>query len=65
MDRKTGRILVEVDPRYFRPTEVDHLVGNPAKAASHLGWRAKTRFAALIKEMVAADLVAIPKENNR
>lgn len=65
MDRKTGRILVEVDPRYFRPTEVDHLVGNPAKAASHLGWQAKTRFAALIKEMVAADLVAIPKENNR
>lgn len=65
MDRKTGRILVEVDPRYFRPTEVDHLVGNPAKAASHLGWRAKTRFAALIREMVAADLVAIPKENNR
>src|SRR3954447_18229621 len=41
---QTGRVLVEVDPRYFRPTEVDSLIGNPSKAHSKLGWRHKTSF---------------------
>jgi len=57
-----GRRLVEVDPRYFRPTEVDALCGNPAKAHAILGWRHKTSFAELIAEMVAEDLRAAPTD---
>ena len=52
----TGRVLVEIDPRYFRPAEVDILVGNPAKARAKLGWEATTRFADLVEEMVRSDL---------
>ncbi len=55
---KTGRVLVEVDPRYFRPTEVDLLIGNPAKAKRVLGWSATTNFADLVAEMVRVDLAA-------
>jgi GDPmannose 4,6-dehydratase len=62
LDRKTNRILVEIDPRYFRPTEVDHLLGDPQKAEAKLGWRATTHFKLLVKEMVAADLLLIPSE---
>ena len=39
VDRRTGKLLVEVDPRYFRPLEVDHLLGDPTKARERLGWR--------------------------
>ena len=53
-DVATGRELVNVDPRYFRPTEVDLLLGNPAKAK--LGWEHRTTFADLVNEMVDADL---------
>jgi len=52
----SGRLLVEVDPRYFRPTEVDVLRGNPAKAHKKLGWRHKTSFRELVSEMIAEDL---------
>lgn len=55
-DEKTGDTIVEVDPRYFRPTEVELLLGNPAKAKAKLGWEHKTTFAELVKEMVQADL---------
>jgi GDPmannose 4,6-dehydratase len=58
IDRATGQVLVEVDPRYFRPTEVDLLVGNAAKARTKLGWRHTVTFDDLVKEMVSADLVA-------
>lgn len=54
--RKTGRCLVEIDPRYFRPTEVDLLIGDPAKAHRKLGWRHKTSVRELVREMVEADL---------
>jgi GDPmannose 4,6-dehydratase len=54
--RKTGRCLVEVDPRYFRPTEVDLLIGDPAKAKQKLGWQHTTPVRELAREMVAADL---------
>ena len=54
--RADGRCLVEVDPRYFRPTEVDLLVGDPAKAHQQLGWRHETSVRDLVREMVAADL---------
>jgi GDPmannose 4,6-dehydratase len=55
IDRNSGREIVAVDPRYFRPTEVDTLLGDPSKAKKRLGWEARTSFADLVKEMVAAD----------
>jgi GDPmannose 4,6-dehydratase len=55
---KTNRTLVSVDPRYFRPTEVDILLGNPAKARAKLGWTHKVGFRDLVREMVASDLEA-------
>jgi len=54
--KKTGKLLVAVDPRYFRPTEVELLIGNPAKAKAKLGWEATTTLPELVKMMVAADL---------
>jgi GDPmannose 4,6-dehydratase len=62
IDRKTGRVLVEIDPRYFRPTEVDLLLGDPTKAHRQLGWRHVTPFPALVSEMVRADLAGFSKE---
>ena len=59
---KTGRIYVEIDPRYFRPTEVDLLIGNPAKAKAKLGWTHDTKWQALCAEMVAADLKTVARE---
>ncbi|WP_421693805.1 GDP-mannose 4,6-dehydratase [Aestuariivirga sp.] len=58
----TGRTLVEVDPRYFRPTEVDLLLGDPSKAKRILGWTATTSFEDMIAEMVRSDLEAVRKE---
>lgn len=58
-DAATGRILVEIDPRYFRPTEVSLLLGDPSKAKEKLGWEAVTSVRDLAKEMVQADLKAI------
>jgi len=52
---KTGRVLIEVDPGYFRPTEVELLIGNPAKAKRQLGWEPKTKFAELVRIMARAD----------
>lgn len=59
LDPKTGRVLVLVDPRYFRPTEVDLLVGDPTKAREKLGWKHKITFRELVAEMVACDLKAM------
>ena len=53
---ETGRCLVEIDPRYFRPTEVELLIGDPAKAHAKLGWRHETPVRELAREMVEADL---------
>ncbi len=64
-DKSTGDVLVEVDPRYFRPTEVDQLLGDPSRARDRLGWRHKTSFDALVKDMVEADVVAILREQKR
>ena len=52
----TGRRIIAVDPKYFRPTEVDSLLGDATKARNRLGWTPKTRFAELVAEMVHADL---------
>lgn len=54
--RKTGAVRVAIDPRYFRPTEVDLLIGDPGKARQKLGWRHTTQVRELAREMVAADL---------
>ena len=56
IDRKTGKIIIEIDPIYFRPTEVNLLLGDPSKAQRILGWKAKTTFKKLIKIMVDADM---------
>ena len=59
VDRKTGKTLVAVDPRYFRPTEVEQLLGNPAKAVRELGWNPQqTSFEQLVQKMVDHDLKA-------
>ena len=55
VDTKTGRTVVKVDPRYFRPTEVDTLLGDATKARTKLGWKPEISFDALVKEMVAED----------
>lgn len=59
IDKATGNVAVRVDPRYFRRTEVDQLLGDASKARNALGWRPTTRFAALVEEMVASDLAAL------
>jgi GDPmannose 4,6-dehydratase len=64
LDAATGETLVEIDRRYFRPTEVEFLLGDPAKARAKLGWRHTTSFAQLVKEMVASDLAAVKREHN-
>jgi len=56
IDTKTGRALVQVDPRYFRPAEVDILIGDPSKAKEKLGWEPKVSLQELVKVMVATDL---------
>jgi GDPmannose 4,6-dehydratase len=58
-DKSNGEVLVEIDPRYFRPTEVDALRGDPGKARARLGWRHRTNFDELVKEMVNVDVLAI------
>ncbi len=60
--RKTGAVRVAIDPRYFRPTEVDLLIGDPAKAQQKLGWHHATDVRELAREMVAADLALMQRE---
>ncbi|WP_422345147.1 GDP-mannose 4,6-dehydratase [Parasphingorhabdus sp.] len=61
-DEATGRVLVEVDPRYFRPTEVDLLIGDPTKAKEKLGWEATISFSQLVHQMMEADLELVKRE---
>ncbi|RRQ21634.1 GDP-mannose 4,6-dehydratase [Thiohalobacter thiocyanaticus] len=56
IDRKTGQVLVEVDPRYFRPTEVETLLGDPSKAKEKLGWVPEITFDEMVAEMVREDI---------
>ena len=65
VDAKTGRALVEIDPKYFRPTEVDILLGDASKARSVLGWKHTVPFLELVKEMVAEDLKTVLLERER
>jgi GDPmannose 4,6-dehydratase len=59
VDAKSGEVLVRVEPQYFRPTEVDYLLGDASKAHKALGWKHRTSFADLVAEMVQADLKAL------
>jgi len=65
VDDRSGQVLVKVDPRYFRPTEVDLLLGDPSKARNVLGWKHEITFPMLVKEMVASDLKKVAEEGAR
>ena len=65
LDADTGQILVRVDPRYFRPTEVDHLLGDAKKAREQLGWKPKVTLAEMVREMVGSDLTTVAREETR
>ena len=56
IDQKSGKVIVKIDPKYFRPTEVDFLKGDASKAKKKLGWRPKTSFRSLVKEMIEHEL---------
>ncbi|UPU36880.1 GDP-mannose 4,6-dehydratase [Geomonas paludis] len=62
IDVKTGKVLIEIDPRYFRPAEVDLLLGDATKARRELGWEPKTSFAQLVKMMTEADMAIAERE---
>ena len=55
-DKETGNLIVEVSPRYYRPSEVDTLLGDPSKAMKKLGWRAKISLEEMINEMMENDI---------
>ena len=69
VDQSSGQVLVRVDPAYFRPTEVDLLIGDASKAHEKLGWRHQTKFSDLVREMVRSDLGRLegqpPRRNQR
>lgn len=65
IDQKTGDVLIEIDPRYFRPTEVEQLLGDASKAHQQLGWRPTTTFSELVDEMVEEDLKVVQEETSR
>ena len=65
VDATSGQDLVRVDRRYFRPTEIDELLGDASKARLKLGWQPETSFAELVAEMVQSDLKAVAAEAER
>jgi GDPmannose 4,6-dehydratase len=65
IDAFSGQVLIEVDERYYRPTEVEYLLGDPSKARRVLGWQHAISFDALVKEMVEEDLKAVREEQYR
>lgn len=64
-DADSGELLVVVDPRYFRPTEVDHLLGDATKAREQLGWEPKVTLLEMVREMVGSDLTTVAREEAR
>ncbi|WP_457623727.1 GDP-mannose 4,6-dehydratase [Persephonella sp.] len=62
IDRKSNKVIVEVSPEFYRPAEVDILIGNPKKAEEKLGWKPKTKFKELVEIMMEADLERVSKE---
>ena len=63
-DAKSGKLMVKIDPRYFRPTEVEFLLGDPAKAQRELGWSHRISFDDLVNEMVDADMALLSRSGN-
>jgi len=64
-DADTGKVLIQIDPRYFRPTEVEELLGDPTKAKEVLGWVHKTSFSDLVKKMFESDMKVVAEEKDR
>jgi GDPmannose 4,6-dehydratase len=62
VEKATGKVRLRIDPRYFRPTEVELLIGNPAKAKEKFGWEPKVKFEELVKIMTEADLKLAERE---
>jgi len=62
-DKADGTVRVEIDSRYFRPTEVELLLGDPTKAREKLGWEPETSFADMVRAMVAEDLIEAQRDN--
>lgn len=63
-EKGTGIVRIKIDQKFFRPTEVEFLLGDPSKAQKNLGWKAKTTFAEMVKEMVASDIELMKKNEN-
>ena len=61
MDAESGNTIVKIDPRYYRPTEVETLLGDPSKAKKELGWQHTVSFEDLVSEMVREDIKSIQK----
>jgi len=61
IEKKTGKVRVVVNPKYFRPTEVDLLIGDATKAKIELGWEPRTKFEELVAKMARADLAKVKK----
>ena len=59
IDKKSGEVVVKIDSRYYRPTEVDTLLGDPSKANKELGWKSTVSFEDLVSEMVQEDIKLI------
>jgi GDPmannose 4,6-dehydratase len=64
IDTKTGRVLIKVDPRYYRPTEVDFLQGDASKAKRILGWEPEITFEGLVRDMMESDLLVMKQGRN-
>lgn len=62
IDTKSGKVVIQIDPKYFRPAEVDLLLGDPTKARKQLGWELKTSFEQLVNMMTDADLALVERE---
>jgi len=62
LDKKTGKTLIEINPEYFRPSEVDYLLGDPTKVKKQLGWKPKVKFEEIVNLMVEADLKEVSKK---
>ena len=63
IDKKTSEVLIEIDPKYFRPTEVDILLGDYSKAKNNIGWAPKTSFTELVEGMCEEDIRAEEHKN--
>jgi GDPmannose 4,6-dehydratase len=65
IDAASGETLISIDPRYFRPTEVEFLLGDPTKAREKLGWQATTTLEEMVREMVDVDMIIMNNQQNK